>query len=653
MPRPQAIALISGGKDSLLSLYHAIANGYDIVALGNLHPRVTSTSTAHAADETGTTIYRSTPSAAAVALGPAAESSDELDSYMYQTIGHTLLPLYASCLDLPLYRRAITGDSVNQSLDYEFTCRDETEDLTLLLRSIRRQHPGATAVTSGAILSTYQRTRIENVCGRLGLTSLAYLWRMPQEGVLGQLLGLGFDAKIVKVAALGLDKGWLWENVADTRTIGRLGKLKERWGINPAGEGGEYESLAVSAPGWRGKIVVPEEARVVVQEGGGAAWISFKMAQVEMVDEGKGRRQEEWVERLQKLPLLEPKFEQLLEDVNAVVSAAPPPVSKATDAASIPYDVPEPTIITTMDTLFISNLFTLTPEPSLESETAALFHLATSILTPYSLTLPQITAVALHLATMDSFAAVNAVYNNSFSSPLPPSRACLSLPLPASRRLSLSFSIPLQPARHRQGLHVQSHSYWAPANIGPYSQSILSTSGWWETAGQIPLVPASMALPQDGGMALQSVLALQHLHRIWEAVGAKGVAAVAWVADESAVTAAVETWKRWKGGAEVMVCAAIGLPRGAGVEWVGYGVGVSAEEGKEVRMVYDDGGMVEVEVGGEEVAVVYVDCAWDDAGEFEKRWREKGGRGGVVRVAGVWDSDGRRRKVGTVVRRGV
>jgi len=103
-----------------------------------------------------------------------------------------------------------------------------------------------------------------------------------------------------------------------------------------------------------------------------------------------------------------------------------------------------------------------------------------------------------------------------------------------------------------------------------------------------------------------------------------------------------------------MICAAVGLPRGAGMEWVGYGAGESAkEEGKEVRMVYDDGGVVNVEVGSEEVAVVYVDCAWDDAGEFEKRWREEGGRGGVVRVAGVWDSDGRRRKVGVVVRRGV
>lgn len=39
---------------------------------------------------------------------------------------------------------------------------------------------GLQAVASGAIASDYQRLRVEAVCGRLGLTSLAYLWHQPQ-----------------------------------------------------------------------------------------------------------------------------------------------------------------------------------------------------------------------------------------------------------------------------------------------------------------------------------------------------------------------------------------------------------------------------------------------------------------------------------------
>jgi hypothetical protein len=39
---------------------------------------------------------------------------------------------------------------------------------------------GAMGVSAGAILSDYQRVRVESVCSRLGLTSLAFLWRRDQ-----------------------------------------------------------------------------------------------------------------------------------------------------------------------------------------------------------------------------------------------------------------------------------------------------------------------------------------------------------------------------------------------------------------------------------------------------------------------------------------
>lgn len=60
-----------------------------------------------------------------------------------------------------------------------------------------------TAVGSGAILSNYQRTRVENVCARLGLTSLAYLWRRPQSPLLTEMVEAGVDAVLVKVGEAG------------------------------------------------------------------------------------------------------------------------------------------------------------------------------------------------------------------------------------------------------------------------------------------------------------------------------------------------------------------------------------------------------------------------------------------------------------------
>ena len=38
-------------------------------------------------------------------------------------------------------------------------------------------------MASGAIASDYQRLRVEAVCGRLGLTSLAFLWHQPQASL--------------------------------------------------------------------------------------------------------------------------------------------------------------------------------------------------------------------------------------------------------------------------------------------------------------------------------------------------------------------------------------------------------------------------------------------------------------------------------------
>lgn len=51
-----------------------------------------------------------------VALGnllPADAETDELDSWMFQTVGHQLVEAYAACTGLPLLRRHISGASCN------------------------------------------------------------------------------------------------------------------------------------------------------------------------------------------------------------------------------------------------------------------------------------------------------------------------------------------------------------------------------------------------------------------------------------------------------------------------------------------------------------------------------------------------------------
>lgn len=62
---------------------------------------------------------------------------NELDSYMYQTVGHNAIDLYAQAMDLPLYRGVIQGSSVDQGKVYKENDQDEVEDLYKLLKNIK------------------------------------------------------------------------------------------------------------------------------------------------------------------------------------------------------------------------------------------------------------------------------------------------------------------------------------------------------------------------------------------------------------------------------------------------------------------------------------------------------------------------------------
>jgi diphthine-ammonia ligase len=144
-------------------------------------------------------------------------------------------------------------------------------------------------------------------------------------------------------------------------------------------------------------------------------------------------------------------------------------------------------------------------------------------------------------------------------------KTALSTPQPLQIQLTF-FNPPITPSQSgipKKALHVQSRSYWAPANIGPYSQAVaypcvqttipryqsFNQRHYNETdnvsddeaeneeahpptwlvkiAGQIPLIPASMALPvslDDGQISYfksQAVLSLQHLWRIGVAMDVK------------------------------------------------------------------------------------------------------------------------------------
>lgn len=70
---------------------------------------------------------------------------EELDSYLYQTVGQDAIEFVAQALEVPLYRRVIQGTAVEQGSEYGGrkadeaggVTGDETEDLFQLLVAVK------------------------------------------------------------------------------------------------------------------------------------------------------------------------------------------------------------------------------------------------------------------------------------------------------------------------------------------------------------------------------------------------------------------------------------------------------------------------------------------------------------------------------------
>ena len=94
-------------------------------------------------------------------------------------------------------------------------------------------------------------------------------------------------------------------------------------------------------------------------------------------------------------------------------------------------------------------------------------------LSEHSLSFCHIANMNVFISSMEDFASINAVYATYFGVS-PPARACVAVDLPHPLRVTLDcVAYAEQKNDDRKALHVQGLSYWAPANIGPYSQAII------------------------------------------------------------------------------------------------------------------------------------------------------------------------------------
>lgn len=195
-------ALVSGGKDSILALWCAQNDGWDVTHVVTVRPRVD-------------------------------------DSYMFHAPNTRLGPLFAEAMGLAHVDVETAGEKER-----------ELDDLERALAPL-----GVDGFVSGAVASEYQRTRLECIGHRLGVKTFTPLWHKAPEEILRTVASPAWDVRFAAVAAEGLDESWLGERLTPA-CVERLLELRDRYGLHPAGEGGEFETLVLDAPCYRRPVEV-------------------------------------------------------------------------------------------------------------------------------------------------------------------------------------------------------------------------------------------------------------------------------------------------------------------------------------------------------------------------------------------------------------
>lgn len=216
-------ALFSGGKDSTLSIYKVIKQGYDVTYLISIAP-------------------------------------ENPESYMFHYPNINLTRFQAKAMGIPLIFRKTKGEK-----------EKELKDLEMVIESIKGDIDG---LVVGAIASRYQYKRVKKLCENMKLKILSPLWGIKPEIIWNELLKNGFEVVIASVSARGLGKEWLGRRI-NWNFLKQLKNLSKIFSFHLGFEGGEAETFVLDCPIFK-KMIKIKNSEIIWNENDKTGYLLIK-----------------------------------------------------------------------------------------------------------------------------------------------------------------------------------------------------------------------------------------------------------------------------------------------------------------------------------------------------------------------------------------
>jgi ABC transporter with metal-binding/Fe-S-binding domain ATP-binding protein len=171
--------------------------------------------------------------------------SENPNSYMFQSVGNEIVGLQSKSLSIPLIKYKTKGEKEKELIDLKNAIKNAINKYQI------------EGIVTGAIKSAYQSSRIQKICYDLEIECFNPIWQIDEDEFLNELILNKFQISIFGIFSYPFTKEYIGQ-IINLEFLKNLNKLKDKFQISIAGEGGEYESLVLDSPLFKKKIQIKD-----------------------------------------------------------------------------------------------------------------------------------------------------------------------------------------------------------------------------------------------------------------------------------------------------------------------------------------------------------------------------------------------------------